>query len=584
MNTHTCPVYTEVTGCQDCYKCLRGCPVKAIRIEQSRAMVIPEECILCGNCVETCPVEAKKVRDDLGRAQFLIQQGRPVFASLAPSWISAFPGISPAAMVQSLYNAGFAGVSETALGAEEVSAHAAQLLEKAQPGVHISTACPVVVELISKYYPHLAGTLMPLVSPAEAHARLLRREFGEEIAVVFIGPCIAKKHEADAPESGIDIAITFDDVHTWLGKNGYAQPAHGAAFIPKNAGSGVLYPVDGGMIAGIGAADRGICCMSFSGITQIKRALEQVDALPADSTVFLELLACEGGCVNGPAAGSRTASAFKRYAVLHQGQTAPDPDRPRLDISKHYAAFPVVALQHESETVRGILRSIGKHCLKDELNCGGCGYERCRDFAAAMLEGKAEQTMCVSYMRSLAQKKANALIQTMPSGVVIVDRELCIVECNAQFAALMGEDTVLEYAASPGLAGVNVSGIVPFAELFRTVLDIGDDILNRDIRNGKQVLHVSVFSIEAHQYAGAVIQDITTPVVQKEHIISRARQVIKQNLETVQKIAYLLGENASETEVILGSIVASFEESGNEHDAAGSEQITGKEAADAAFS
>lgn len=562
------PIYTEKTECQDCYKCVRGCPVKAIKIENGRAMVIHEECILCGNCVETCPVGAKKVRDDLNRVKQLLKLKEQVYVSLAPSWISEFNGISEQGIISALKKLGFSGVSETALGAQEVSSHAAELLASNKHRVLISTACPTVVDLIEKYHPELCSALTPLLSPALTHARMLRQTYGDKIGVVFIGPCIAKKQEAERHHELIDLSISFADLRRWfereeLDLDSAADPAEEAHFVPERAHEGALYPVDGGMIAGIKADHSGTetCFMTFSGISQIRKAFEELEQLPEDTNLFLELLACEGGCINGPQGGNRVASALKRYKVISETKMPADsyPRKPQFDISEQYLNRRQPESSYSAGQIREGLYRIGKYSAKDELNCSGCGYESCRDFVHALLDGKAEKTMCVSYMRKMAQKKANALIKTMPSGMVIIDDEMRIVECNQKFAVMMGEDIELMYEAKPGLEGASAEKIIPFHNLFRNVLEIGEEILDRDVRVEKQVLHLSIFNLEKHHFVGGIIQDVTTPSVQKEQIVTKAKQVIEHNLETVQKIAYLLGENASETEVILDSIVQSFD-------------------------
>ena len=152
---HTYPVYTIEAECQDCYKCVRHCPVKAIQVRDGHAAVIPEMCVACGNCVEVCPVKAKQVRNGTGRARRLLAETVPVYVSLAPSWVSEFRGVSAAQLVRALKELGVAGVSETALGAQLVSAEIARELDGGSPGLLLSSACPTSVDFIRKYLPNL---------------------------------------------------------------------------------------------------------------------------------------------------------------------------------------------------------------------------------------------------------------------------------------------------------------------------------------------------------------------------------------------------------------------------------------------
>lgn len=562
------PIFTEKGECQDCYKCLRHCPVKAIRVESGVASVIPELCIACGQCVELCPSRAKRVRDDVPLAKQLLASGRPVFLSLAPSFITEFAGIEPARLIHALKRLGFAGVSETALGAQWVSSRAAEDAQ-AYPGrSFVSSACPTVVRYIQTYRPRESSLLTPLLSPLLAHCKLLRARFGPGIGIVFAGPCIAKKLEAGFRPDLLDVALTFEDLWRWFESEQIdlpgVVPGPDDQFVPERSAQGAWYPVDGGMIAGIK-----LCCpvnddrfMAFSGIPAIARALDGLcdeDGGEQDG-VFLELLACEGGCVNGPKAGCRRGTAVKRGQVLRYGRIA-DTAAPEPDLAANYVVpIPASAAWPESK-IREMLQSIGKRNRADELNCGGCGYDSCRHFVFALIEGKAERSMCVTNMRKLALKKANALMQKMPAAVVIVDERLRVIECNGPFAALchsgskpvrMGSD------AEAPFEGTELGELLPFANLFRSVLNTGQDILDRDLRYQNTILHATIFNIEKHQVVGAIFQDITEPAVHKAEVIRKAKEVIVRSLATTQEIARLLGENAAESEVTLNSIIESF--------------------------
>lgn len=597
------PIYTETAACRDCYKCVRECPVKAIRVADGHASVLGELCVLCGHCVEVCPVGAKKVRSDVDRAKALVKLRSTTILSLAPSFASEFPGIESGQLVAALRALGFAAVSETALGADLVSQEAARelrglsLAPATEPRVLISTACPVVVDYITKYRSELVPLLSRSCSPMVAHARFLK-SIWREAAVVFAGPCVAKKREADSSgsenEGGVDAAITFRGLKAWLKAAGIdmgragegiplaeadrsptAGPVVQAAaswpgaeerFVPERAAKGVLYPVDGGMIASIKhfAPKIEAHFVSCSGLVEIDRALDGIADYRGSVPIFLELLACEGGCVNGPRAERRSGSVAKRLSILEYAKGASG-EAPSLLLSRGLSLAgrrgggPVATERFPEERLREALRLVGKLGPEDELDCSGCGYDSCRAFAAAMLSGRAERTMCVSYTRDLAQKKADALVRAMPSGVVVVDSSLTIAECNANFAALLGPEAQAVYEAKPGMAGADLRKLAPFADLFASVLgEGGADHLDRDVKIGSRILHASVFAIEASTYAGGVFEDITVPWIRRDRVVAQAKSVIDKNLRTVQKIAYLLGENAADTEAILESLIESF--------------------------
>jgi len=564
MNT-TQPIFTEKARCQDCYRCVRTCPVKAIKIEQAVASVVEEVCIHCGKCVSACPAGAKKVRDDTSLVEQLLGSGRTVIASIAPSFRAEFDGIDEREFVGCLRRMGFTHVSETALGAEEISGQVLMLMER--PSVRgkavISSACPVVVNCIRKYYPSLTHYITPLMSPLMAHCRQLKSAY-PDAAVVFFGPCIAKKDELLQYPGLCDAVLTFENLKAMLSARNIVprDDAMNGSFVPGAATEGLVYPVDGGMIAGIrrntNVVDQQM--MHFSGMTEVLSVLDSLVAEPVDETVFLELLACSGGCINGPVMNREKGILSRKRAVVKKAQKLVW-NVPTAKLNNAGAVFlpqPLVRPEISPEALLPILRATGKHTATDEINCGGCGYGNCREFAAAVLDGRAETAMCVTYMRQLALKKANKLISAMPAGVVIVDATLKIIECNERFAALSGGETLAIYHTLPGMNGALLERVFPVAQLFRHVLDSGDDIVGKETAVNGRLFRCSIFTVEAGTIVGGIVSDITDPELKQEEIINRARSVIRNNLATVQKIAYLLGENASETEMVLSGIIDCF--------------------------
>jgi PAS domain-containing protein len=307
--------------------------------------------------------------------------------------------------------------------------------------------------------------------------------------------------------------------------------------------------------------------MSFSGIANVEQALKSIPEWHPEHNIFFELTACAGSCVNGPKAARNASVARRRYDILNYAKPAARlPRRPSLGITGHYDAAPIARTEYSEMQLREALRTVGKYSADDELNCGGCGYDSCRDFARALINRNAERMMCATYTRKLAQKKANALLQKMPSAVVIVNEELKIIESNKHFARLFA----VEGGQSTEMEGSALNVEVPFSNLFKRVLESGKDIVGHDIRYQRSILNTSIFTIEPHAVLCGIFQDITQPIFQKEQIIARAREVIQKNLNTVQQIAYLLGENAADSEITLNSIVNSFSpEEADDNDSGG---------------
>jgi len=583
------PIYTELTECRDCYKCVRACPVKAIQVKDGRAVVVRNRCISCGRCVDTCPSHAKKIRDDIHLAKTLLASSRKVLVSLAPSYVSEFSE-TPDAVLIALKRLGFDAISETAIGASLVSAAIDGRMQEGKGCPWISTACPSVVEAVHRYYPELVGSLSPLPSPLQCHCAYLRHLYGKDMGIVFIGPCIAKKVEADQNPGFPDVALTFRELRRWFGDahidlktlqetaNLDAEPID---FVPAQAGESMLYPMEGGMVATLGIGkdvfqDKAI---SVSGVTLVNETLGDLQGSTAllSTIPFLELLNCEGGCINGPGKSRFRSSAVSksettRYTRLRVGGKGPLFVPPAHFVSdlvvKGYDMLsplsepvePHARVSFSEEEICGALIDLGKCSPGDELNCGGCGYNSCRDMAVAYLEGMAEPEMCVTKMRKLAQSKIDVLLRTLPMGVVIVDRELKIADCNSAFIMLFADlDKELGSSAVERVVGMPLSRFVPFhgefSQQFENPVNAGQYRLHY---KGK-FLKVTFFTIENHRLVGAMFQDVTTPTIRRETVVKKADAVIKKSLETVQQIASLLGENAAETEITLNSLVEAFQ-------------------------
>jgi iron only hydrogenase large subunit-like protein len=616
MSNREYPLYTIKNNCQDCYKCVRRCPVKAIKIEDGSAMIVPDLCIACGTCYRVCPAKAKQARNDLTRAKHLVQSGKDVYVSLAPSWITEFEGVSREQMIAAIRRLGFRGVSETALGAEEVSANIAGLLDKAAndalqvsaapdmsqtacgekdedasaerspertSGVRedtdtgeapqvsaanrlfISTACPAVVEYINKYVPERTANLTKLTSPLLAHCRLLKTALGKDIEVIFIGPCIAKKIEADRHPDLLSLSLSFTDLRQWLkDENIELKDIHTSVFdkfVMSKAEEGTAYPVEGGMIETLKPYEQSqkAYLMQITGIDNIKRELKNIREEALDRPVFIECLACEGGCVNGPCTSSKKSGLEKRVEILKESDFSGLAGKrsPSVDIRLDYAPEAIVQPKHDETDIKRVLASIGKYSIEDEIN--GCGYNTCRNFAKALLDGKAEPEMCVSHMKQQAQRKANALLRCIPSPIVIANARLSIMEYNDKFVeTFWNEDEHADIYDQNNLHGADLRDFINFTNLFSASLDLEQDIHREHVRFNDKLFDVVVFNIDKKQIVGGIIEDVTNMEMKKEQIAEKAKEVIHKNLATVQQIACTLGEHMAETEVLLRSIAKDF--------------------------
>ncbi|MDL2231245.1 4Fe-4S binding protein [Porphyromonadaceae bacterium OttesenSCG-928-L07] len=561
------PIYTEPDNCQDCYKCIRECPVKAIRIEDNKASIIEDRCVYCGHCTQVCPTGAKKIRDGLSRVKMTLAKESKVYLSLAPSYISEFPDTPSSVLIAAIKRLGFVGVSETALGAEIVSARTEDFLGEAEYGTYISSACPVVVEYIRKYSPEHIPNITPIVSPMLAHAMMLKQLYGEDIKVIFAGPCICKKLEADNFKDLIDVAITFKDLKAWfeneeINLDDKSLTAVDEKFVPYRSGLGSLYPIEGGMVEGLHKCSKSVHNMSFSDLPTIKDVLKELDFHRDRDSIFLELLACKGGCVNGPAKLSHASPALKRYEVVQKSEMGdPRNDFKEICLDTIFQQDTNIKEHlYSEEEIKQALAAVGKTSPEDELNCSGCGYDSCRDFATAMLEGRAEENMCASYMRKIAHDKATVLLQKIPAGVLLVNSELHIVDMNQFCASSMGEDIEAIYEASPGLSGVPLKNICSFDDLFHAVLTTGKEIKERQVKENNRTWILSIYNIQPHRLVFGLLQDLREPAVRKEWMLEKTREVIKNHMATVQQVACLLGENSAFTDATLRSIMDAYKD------------------------
>ena len=562
------PVYTLKNECHDCYKCIRECHVKAIKIQDNSAYVIGERCVACGHCVMVCPSGAKRVRNDIEKVKRLFLQNKKVYVSLAPSWVGVY-NVKKEKMISALKKLGFEGISETALGAQEVSIECAKIINSSDKNeMLISSACPVIVDYIRMYKPKYAKNIVPIVSPALTHAGLLKKTFGDDIAIVFIGPCIAKKRESDSHQDLIDVSLTFEELNMWL-KEEYinihdVEELPDAEFVPKHAYEGALYPIEGGMnetIRKVGIDENKVSLISISSVKNFDKALDGIEEDKLTRKIFIEALGCEGGCVNGPCLSTDRGIIAVTSDVLTTTQYRDKvPVEPDVVVSENHTPIPVEKHKYTIEQIDEALKKISKHSQEDELNCGGCGYSTCRDFVNALISGDAEPSMCVSYMRKIAVRKAAALVRCMPAAVVMVDKNYSILETNDAFMRMFCADMYDVFSArEEGLKGAAIDRIVPFGDIFKTTLRSGQDVHKEHYAIEDKLYDISAFTIEAGEIAGAVITDVTKSEMDREKIAKKAREVITKNIATVQEIACLLGEHMVETEVLLNSIAQDYE-------------------------
>lgn len=543
--------------CKDCYKCLRECPVKAIDVESHQARIIEDRCILCGHCTLICPQNAKVVHSEVAEVKRLIANGEKVVASVAPSFISSFEQEDFLAMRLALIRLGFVDAQETAIGAQAVTEEYRRLLQEGTMKNFITSACPAACRLIQEYYPKALPFLAPVDSPMVAHAKIIKKQI-PEAHIVFIGPCIAKKREGS--ECGmVDNVLTFEDLKCWFDEADIHLKE--MARIPsmtqhESINLSKLYPISHGIIKAFDVLPEGYEYMSVDGHDRCIDALDNIEYL---DHVFIELNICKDACVNGPCSlvqsgGSIKATSDVRDYVnreknaLHES-VAPHYD---IDIKAEYPRLRNKSITPTERDLQEILHKTGKFSKEDELDCGACGYETCRQKAWAVFNGYSEIEICMPYMRQRAESLSYEIIKASPEGIIVLDSDMNIVEINDKGCELLGID-------DPNVKGYPASKFFnPTDFVLALTRKRHTESKQQFIVATKKYINLSVNYLEGQNVLFGIMQDVTEAVNYEKQInqvkmdtLATTDAVIKKQMRVAQEIASLLGETTAETKVAL---------------------------------
>ncbi len=410
------PVINTVTNkCRRCYSCVRNCPVKAIKMEAGQASVSEDACICCGLCRNVCSQQAKQVRDDTVAVQKLLARKKSVVALLAPSFVAAFD-VSPLHVIGSLKRLGFSLVCDVAFGAELVVEEYARMLTQPILKPVLTSPCPAVISLVEKHFPALAGSLAPVVSPMIAAARAVRQLYGRKISVVFIGPCVAKKQEVEHPavQGEVDAVLTFSELKALLSANDVSlQTTKQQSFDGPVAGLGAAFPLAGGLLKAM-QINRDILDKRFIVTEGRHQALETLRALEQGSLppAFVDILFCRG-CIDGPDFHEdknfyQRCVRVTNFVFQRQPADKAVPAVTQISMSRKFLAMPGNDQKRplpEEEQIKKVLEATGKLTVEDELNCGACGYDTCREKAVAVCLELAEVDMCLPYLLQKSERE-----------------------------------------------------------------------------------------------------------------------------------------------------------------------------------
>lgn len=539
------------SNCKNCYKCIRNCPVKSIRFSAGQANIVGSECILCGQCFVVCPQNAKEITNDVEKVKFMIMEGAPVIASVAPSFIANYNGIGITSLERALKELGFFAAEETAIGATIVKKEYERILREDKPKVLISSCCHSANLLIQKHYQGSLKYLAPVMSPMQAHCMDIKKRY-PEAKTVFIGPCVAKKDEADHYSSIVDAVLTYEELSNWLKEKDIK-------LIPekdKNEESRArLFPTVGGILKTMDRKDSDYTYIAVDGVDNCIAALEEIES-GALNKFFIEMSTCAGSCIGGPIMEKYHHAPIGNFKEVteYAGRDDFKVDMPSGGIMYKHMDHIYLNMQIPGESeIRDVLEKIGKPSSEYELNCGSCGYNSCREKAIAVFQGKAELSMCLPYMMEKAECFSDTVIQNSPNAILVLNDKLEVQQINPVACEIMNirsEEDVL---------GEPVIRILEPDDFYR-VRDSNHKISNGRIYLAEYRRYVDrsiIYNKNYHIFI-CIMRDVTEEVNEKEKKLENCHQaaaiadkVAEKQLKIIQDIAFLLGETAADTQIAL---------------------------------
>ncbi len=546
------------SNCKNCYKCIRHCPVKSIRFSGNQAYIIGNECIMCGHCFVVCPQDAKQIVDETEKVKVLLQSGDPVVVSLAPSFIANYEGVGIGAMREALKKLGFYDVEETAVGATIVKKEYERMLGEKTHDIIISSCCHSVNLLIQKYFPAELPYLADVISPMQAHCKDIKKRI-PNAKTVFIGPCVAKKDEAQYYEGIVDSVLTFDELTNWL----KAQNIELKKEMDHDENSRArFFPTTGGILKTMDTSDSDYTYMAIDGTDNCIAALHDIENGNLHKC-FIEMSACAGSCVGGPVMEKFHRSPVKDYVAVSRFAGKKDFDVQSADPITLRKTFTFIErkLQQPSESeIRDTLRQMGKMKPSDELNCGSCGYNTCREKAVAILQGKAEISMCLPYLKDKAESFSDTIVRNTPNGLIVLNEKLEVQQINQ--AALK----IINVRNASVVLGDQVVRILDPTD-FLSVLTSGKSIHNKRtyLAEYEKYVEESILYDKEYRLLVCILRDVTEEENQRERkekishqTVEIADRVVDNQMRIVQEIASLLGETAAETKIALTKLKESI--------------------------
>ncbi len=546
------------SNCRNCYKCIRHCPVKSIRFSGNQAYIIGNECIMCGQCFVVCPQDAKQIVDETEKVKVLLQSDVPVVVSLAPSFIANYEGAGIGSMRKALKQLGFYDVEETAVGATIVKREYDRLVDTAANDIIISSCCHSVNLLIQKHFPAVLPYLANVLSPMQAHCCDIKKRI-PGAKTVFIGPCVAKKDEAQHYEGIVDAVLTFDELTAWLRAEGIELDQ---ATEPDENSRARFFPTTGGILKTMAQDNPDYTYMAIDGAENCMAALRDIESGKLHNC-FIEMSICAGSCIGGPVMEKFHRSPVKDYVAVARfagkrdfAVAQPEPG----ELHKEFTVIMPKLQQPTEDEIREALRQMGKLKPADELNCGSCGYNTCREKAIAVCQGKAEVSMCLPFLKDKAENFSDTISRNSPNGLIVLNEKLEVQQINKAALKILN----LRYASD--ILGDQVVRVLDPAD-FIQVLSTGRSLHDKRLYLAEYEKYVELTIVYDREYRllVCIMRDVTEEETQREKKENISRQtveiadkVVDRQMRIVQEIASLLGETAAETKIALSNLKESI--------------------------
>lgn len=546
------------SNCKNCYKCIRHCPVKSIRFSGNQAYIIGNECILCGQCFVVCPQNAKQIVDETEKAKVLLQSGDPVIVSLAPSFVANYKGVGISAMRTALKKLGFYDVEETAIGATIVKNEYERMINEENRDIIISSCCHSVNLLIQKHYPAQLPNLANVLSPMQTHCKDIKQRY-PKAKTVFIGPCVAKKDEASHYFGIVDAVLTFDELTRWLQEEKIELPNEMDNDVNSKAR---FFPTTGGILKTMAQDNENYTYIAIDGVENCIAALKDIESGNLHRC-FIEMSACIGSCIGGPVMEKFHRSPVTDYIAVSSFAGKKDFDVEQPDALTLQKTFTLI--EHKLQTpaeneITDILHQMVKMKPSDELNCGSCGYNTCREKAIAISQGKAEISMCLPYLKDKAESFSDNIVNNTPNGLFVLNEKLEVQQINK---AAMKIVNVRSSADVLGDGVVRIFDPSDFLEVMKTSRNIHDKRVY--LAEYEKYVEETIIYDKDYRLLICIMRDVTeeeTVREQQESIrcqtVEVADRVIDKQMRIVQEIASLLGETAAETKIALSKLKESI--------------------------